>query len=69
MKTIFQTYWHILGCGQNQDDNNDLSQSTDEASALREFQARILANQPQMAAPQMGRRGSGGRRHTLCLSR
>ena len=43
----------------------------DDASALREFQARLLANQPQIAAPEglHARRGSGGRRHTLCLSR
>lgn len=51
-----------------QGDNDDSCSTSDDASALREFQARILANQPQMAAPPMGRRGSGGRRHTLCLS-
>ena len=51
------------------DDNNDSCPTSDDAAALREFQAKLLATQPQMAAPQMGRRGSGGRRHTLCLSR
>ena len=45
--------------------------SMSDASALRAFQARMLAAQPQMAASQnqSGRRGSGGRRHTLCLTR
>ena len=51
------------------DDGSNTSMS--DASALRAFQARMLAAQPQMAASQnqTGRRGSGGRRHTLCLTR
>ena len=53
---------------QNDDGSNT---SMSDASALRAFQARMLAAQPQMAASQnqTGRRGSGGRRHTLCLTR
>ena len=66
---IFLISLILLDESSNQDDKYERSPSTEDASALREFQARILATQPQMAAPQMGRRGSGGRRHTLCLSR
>ena len=58
----------VTSATQNDDGSNT---SIADASALRAFQARMLAAQPQMAASQnqTGRRGSGGRRHTLCLTR
>ena len=58
----------VISVSENDDGSNT---SMSDASALRAFQARMLAAQPQMAASQnqTGRRGSGGRRHTLCLTR